>query len=330
MLLALVILVLAGALALGAAAALTRAQTARLETRFPPAGDVVAVDGGAIHLVRLGADPAAADRPAVLLLHGAPGCGADLRPLGQRLAARLPVLIADRPGSGWSRRLGGDGDAALGRQAELIRGAVRAVGARRLIVVGHSFGGSVALRYALDYPGEVAGLALINPATHPRPGGLKWFQAAAEVLLTGPLFTHTLATPLSLAALETATARMFAPEPLPPGYLGTSALALAMTPDRFRDTMQDFKLLRGELAAQAPRYAALAVPTVLVVGEADATVPAAIHGEVLARDAPAIRVVRIAKAGHMLHHGHVDRVAEEVARLAEAAPALSSAVGSGL
>ena len=102
-----------------------------------------------------------------------------------------------------------------------------------------------------------------------------------------------------------------------------------MTPGRFRDSMQDFKLLRGELAAQAPRYRALAVPAVLVLGEADATVPPAIHGEVLAGEVPSIRVVRIAKAGHMLHHGHAGRVAQEVARLAEASP-VSSVAGSGL
>jgi pimeloyl-ACP methyl ester carboxylesterase len=188
----------------------------------------------------------------------------------------------------------------------------------------------VALRYALDHPDEVAGLVLVSPATHPRPGGLKWFQAAAERLLTGWLFAWTLATPLSLAVLEKATARMFAPEPLPRGYLDWSALALAMTPVRFRDSMQDFKLLRGELIAQAPRYRALAVPAVVVLGEADATVPPALHGEVLAREVPAIRVIRIAKGGHMLHHGHAGLIAEEVVRLAEAAPAVSSTLGNGL
>jgi pimeloyl-ACP methyl ester carboxylesterase len=314
------------------AAAITIGLTARLERRFPPEGERVAVEGGDIHVFRLG--PAVApDRLAVLLLHGAPGSAADLRPLGARLASTLPVLIADRPGSGWSTRPGGDADAGLGRQAGLIRHAVRVLGARRLIVVGHSFGGAVALRYALDHPDEVAGLVLVNPATHPRPGGLKWFQAAAELLLTGRLFSRllawTLATPLSLAVLDKATRRMFAPEPLPAGYLDLSALALAMTPGRFRDSMQDFKALRGELAAQAPRYPALAVPAVLVLGEADATVPPAFHGDILAREAPEIRLVRIAKAGHMLHHGHADCVAGEVARLAEAA-AVSSAAGGGL
>lgn len=325
-------LLLAAVLALAAAAFITWVLTARLERRFPPTGDRIAVEGGDIHVVRLGAAPQP-DQPAVLLLHGAPGCAADLKPLGARLAATLPVLVADRPGSGWSSRPGGDGDAALGRQAELIRGAVLALGARRLVVVGHSFGGSVALRYALDHPDEVAGLVLVNPATHPRPGGLKWFQAAAERLLTGrfvaALFSWTLATPLSLAVLEKATRRMFAPEPLPSGYLDWSALALAMTPARFRDSMQDFKWLRGELTAQAPRYPALAAPAVLVLGEADATVPPALHGEVLAKDVPAIGVLRIAKAGHMLHHGHAGRIAEEVVRLAEAAPAVSSMVGNG-
>ncbi|WP_170263732.1 alpha/beta fold hydrolase [Blastochloris sulfoviridis] len=305
---------------LGVAALATRRASRRLEARFPPAGTRVEAGGGAIQVLRLGPAPAP-ERPTLLLLHGAPGSAADLRALGERLthgAAALPVLVPDRPGSGWSGRPGGDADAALGRQAELIRAAVQALGARRVLVVGHSFGGAVALRYALDHPDEVAGLVLVNPATHPRPGGLKWFQAAAEKLLTGPLFTRTLATPLSLAALETATARMFAPEPLPVGYLDASALALAMTPERFHHTMQDFMRLRGELIAQAPRYAALTAPLTLILGTADATVPPADHGEVLARELPAARVVRIEGAGHMLHRGHAGLVAGEVGRLAAA------------
>ncbi|BBF94454.1 alpha/beta fold hydrolase [Blastochloris tepida] len=313
------------AAALGIAALLTRRATRRLEARFPSTGTRVDAGGGTIHVLRFGSAPAP-DRPAVLLLHGAPGSAADLKALGERLthgAAALPVLVPDRPGSGWSGRPGGDADAALGRQAALIRGAMQALGARRVLIVGHSFGGAVALRYALDHPDEVAGLVLVNPATHPRPGGLKRVQAAAEALLTGPLFTHTLATPLSLAALEKATARMFAPEPLPAGYLDASALALAMTPERFHHTMQDFMRLRGELIAQAPRYPALTAPLTLILGTADAVVPPADHGEVLARQlagraAPAVRVVRIEGAGHMLHRGHAGRVAEETGRLAGA------------
>jgi pimeloyl-ACP methyl ester carboxylesterase len=298
------------------AAATSWLLTRRIEARNAPRGHFVTADGVRLHVVDLAPEePSDPPLPTVLLLHGANLCLDDMRmALGERLARRLRVLIPDRPGQGYSS-VGPGQLASPAYQVTLIRAAVRSLGAGPLIVVGHSFGGLIALRYALDDPHAVAGLVLINPTTHPRPGGLPWFQRAAEVLI-GPLVVNTVLLPLSLATIGRLTDRIFRPEPAPPGYAARSRLALALTPRRFSASLREYSGLRDQLVDHVPRYPAIRVPTLIVAGTADPVVPPAVHAEALAAALPRARLLRLIGAGHMAHHAHAETIAAEIERLA--------------
>lgn len=312
---------------LAVSALLTWGLARTIEEENPPVGRFIDTGAARIHLVDLKPEQAPASAgaastapPAVLLLHGANVQHTDMRvALGDRLARRLRVLLPDRPGQGWSGE-GGPEVSDPGHQVALIRSAVEKSGAGPLIVVGHSLGGLIALRYALDEPGAVKGLVLINPTTHPRPGGLPWFQRVAEVLFVGPLI-WTVLLPATLPMMDRLVARLFRPEPPTRDYAGRTALALALTPRRFRNSMTEYSDLRDHLVAVAPRYPDVTVPTVVVVAEADPIVPAAVHGEVLAKVLPRGRLVRIPGAGHMAHHRHAEIIAAEIERLAGLPPA---------
>lgn len=321
----LVVLVVAG---LFGAAGLTLWQTRRIEAENPPVGRFFAVgpDGGArLHLVDLhppavpsgtDTDTDAEQKPVVLLLHGANVHLADMRvALGDRLAQTLRVIVPDRPGQGWSDA-GGAVVSDPGHQVAMIRAAVEALGVRRLVVVGHSLGGLIALRYALEAPESVAGLVLIAPTTHPRPGGLPWFQRFAEVVI-GPLMTRTVLLPLSLASLKPMVVRLFRPESPPENYAAATGLTLGLTPRRFLASLADYSDLRDHLVAMAPRYPDIDLPTVLVVGEADEVVPPAIHADMLAEVLRHRKIVRFPGAGHMLHHTRAAPIAAEILRLVD-------------
>src|SRR5262245_16344116 len=132
------IVVLAAAALLGGLALFTALSVRSIEQAHPPAGRFVEVAGGRIHLVELGPR----DRAPVVLLHGASGNLEDMRlALGERLAERHRVVLLDRPGHGWSDRLGGSADASPARQAALVHEALQRIGIRRAVIVGHSWSG---------------------------------------------------------------------------------------------------------------------------------------------------------------------------------------------
>src|ERR1043166_9201894 len=118
---------------LGIGATITAVGVARLERAHRPAGRLVPVDGGRLHVVELApAQPSEAlpsEALPVVLLHGASGNLEDQRlTLGHALAARRRVVLIDRPGHGFSDRPGGASDASPGRQAALIARALTHVG----------------------------------------------------------------------------------------------------------------------------------------------------------------------------------------------------------
>jgi pimeloyl-ACP methyl ester carboxylesterase len=175
---------------------ITAVGVALLERAHRPAGRLVPVAGGRLHVVDL-APARPSDSAPIVLLHGASGNLEDQRlTLGNALAARHRVILVDRPGHGFSDRPGGRSDASPGRQAALIAQALARLGVSRAIVVGHSWSGALAAALALDFPERVAGLALLAPVTHPWPGSIFWYNRLAGMPLIGRLFVETCAFPL--------------------------------------------------------------------------------------------------------------------------------------
>ena len=138
-----------------------------------------------IHYLRTGSGP------PVVLLHGASGNLRDWT-LGAlaAIAERHDVIAFDRPGLGFTGRPVAARPAA-GAQAALLRDALARLGVERATLVGHSFGGAVALAWALDAPETVAGLLLLGAPSQPRgrPGLMTGLLANR---LTGPLVARNV------------------------------------------------------------------------------------------------------------------------------------------
>lgn len=243
--------------------------------------------------------------PPVVLIHGL-GCSRaiweDLRP---GLEGSLQVLAYDLRGSGRTAASSTDGF-SLATWAADLRATLAALGWKRPLLVGHSLGAAVALKYALTAPDGAAGLVLI--ATDARLSRLAPRMRAAAALierigLTAWVDDHWSKNPpfsgVSLARdpamLDRYRALLLANDP--EAYVRT-CLAIASAED---------------LSAGLPT---LTLPALVVVGGADdRTLPE--EGAAVAASLADAELVEIEEAGHTLPFEAPAELAEAVVSFAD-------------
>lgn len=239
----------------------------------------------------------------VLALHCALAHGGAWAPVVDSLGARLRVIAPDMPGHGKS----GDWDRTGDLHDQVTDMAATFLGAG-CHLFGHSFGATVALRLALEQPGLVRSLVLIEPVLF----------AAARAGAPEVFAAHQAASALFRDAYERGdameAARLFTGRW--GGGRGWDALS-----DKQRQGFADRIgfVLAGNRALNADsagllvpgRLEQVGVPVLLIRGAESAPIMAAIHDALAAR-LPDVRQVVVAGAGHMLPLSHAGEVAAEI------------------
>ena len=292
-------------------------RAARAEARNPPEGRFVEVEGVSLHAVVLGEAG-----PWVVLIHGASGNVRDWTfSFADDLARDYRVAIFDRPGLGYSGRadpsLGGAFDTraeAPADQARLLSAAAQALGVTDPIVVGHSYGGAVALAWALDHP--AAAVVLNAGVALPWPGGLDWTYDVVGHPLGGALLPPLASALLSEGYLRANLQGVFAPDPVPDGYLERGGVMLATRAETIRANGRQVARLRPHVVEQSARYDEIAIPVEAVHGTADTIVPADIHAIPLSERHHGVRLTLVDGMGHMPHHTHPQVVRAAIDRAA--------------
>lgn len=275
------------------------------EQKAPAIGRMVDIGDERLHVLDMG--PKDSAHPPLLLIHGASVNLRDMKmALGDTLARDRRVIMIDRPGRGYSTR--GDDGWRLGAQAGAIKAAVDALGAERPVVVGQSFGGAVALRYALDYQDETAGLVLLAPVSHEWPGGVAWYNNVSQWPVAGFLLRRLVVPAYGQLTARSGVESTFAPDPAPENYYEQSGLALLFRAKDFRANAADLANLKREIIAQQDRYTELTLPVAIVTGTDDTTVSPDIHSKQLASDIPGATLTLLPQTGHALHHAETARI----------------------
>jgi pimeloyl-ACP methyl ester carboxylesterase len=280
--------------ALGALALYTSAESRRAERAFPAAGAFVTVDGVRLRYRESGTGA------AVVLLHGNPGFLEDFAPddsagVFAALAHERRVVGFDRPGHGYSDRASTSGTTPR-EQARLLHGALQQLGVVRPILVGHSWGGGLALVYALQYPDDVGGLVLLGTRAYRDSGAPDPVYAMNRVPVLGALLQHTMMLPLGRWILDRRLASAYAPD-APDASHAARARGLWLRPTQIAATVWDSPNLQAALDAASPRYGSIAVPVTVLVGDGDRGLA---ESRRLARAIPGATLSVLPHTGHEL------------------------------
>jgi pimeloyl-ACP methyl ester carboxylesterase len=185
-----------------------------------------------IHYVKAGSE----SKPLVVFIHGSPGSlDAFIHFLTDSILLDNALLITtDRPGFGYSNF--GNGEPSLEKQADALIPILQKYRENRpVILVGHSLGGPLIARMAIDYPDLVDGLIIVAGSVDPKlEPNETWFRAP-------------LATPFLSWIL----------------------------PRSFRASNEEIYQLKPELEEMLPLWKNVTCPVIIIHGSKDVLVPVA-------------------------------------------------------
>lgn len=314
-------LILAALIVAGIAFGLKRADLAeaQIEARNFPEGQFVKVAGRDVHVVVMG------EGPDLVLIHGAGGSTRDFTmALADRLSDRFRLLVFDRPGHGWTQQIDpahdnwwtstSDSPRAQGRH---LAEAARLLGAEEPLILGHSYGGTVAMGWALEAP--TAGVVILSGATMPWPGSIDWQYRVMGSAPGGALLPPLVPAVLTAEFVETTLKGVFKPDPVPENYLSRAGVLMAIRVQTLRANNRQVNALRPHVVEMSAHYSTLTMPFEILHGSADKTVYAEIHAEPLAALVGDAAVTLLDEVGHMPHHVVPEQVIAAVNRIADRA-----------
>ncbi|MFK7943334.1 MAG: alpha/beta fold hydrolase [Paracoccaceae bacterium] len=279
-------------------------------TRWPPIGNIVRVDGLDVHYWEQGAGQ------PVVLIQGASGNLRDFTfALAPLLANNFRVIAFDRPGFGYSARLPEMGWEPRAQARHLAK-ATSALGAVRPIVLGHSWGGALAMAWAVEDGTNLKGVVSLAGATMPWGGDLAFHNTLLASQFTGPPLAWLVSRNFSEKLIASFLDSTFAPQSVPEGYADYVGGPLATRSATVQGNAQDLTQLNTALEHQSQSYAEVTCPVEILHGTADDTVIAGLHADGLHALLPNSHLTLLEDVGHMPHHARPEAIQIALSRLA--------------
>ena len=219
------------------------------------------------------------------------------RPLS-KLDSRL--IYIDRPGFGYSDRDERKWDAE--RQADLARSYVKNIHGKNLILVGHSWGASVAMAWAAKFPEDVKGVVSIAGLNMPFSGVSKLANDIGLLRVAYELYFTSVAKRADSGSIEKFAGRMFQPQDIPTGYLDYVGSDLSRRRSTIKANKSDLLITSQALKQNFKFYRRIEMPVEIIHGNEDFLLPFKSQAVSFNQVIPNSRLHVLPNLGHMAHH----------------------------
>jgi pimeloyl-ACP methyl ester carboxylesterase len=244
----------------------------------------------------------------VVCLHSSASTSGQWRSLMDVLARRFRVMAADLYGYGQSPAWADDRKLTLADEASLVEPVFRAAG-ERFHLIGHSYGGAVALRAALDAPERIRSLVLVEPVLFALLLQEDPEQAAAREIAS--VRDDTIAA-VECGELERSAERFVDYWMGPGSWSKLPDKRRAPIASAMRKVKSDWNALFTEPTPLAA-FSKLAVNTLYIIGS-ESPASSRATARLLIPTLPSVTVVEMAGIGHMGILTHPEKFNAEIER----------------
>lgn len=253
-------------------------------------GQTVRVSGAKLHYIRKGSGT------PVVMIHGSYSSHHAYRmSIFDKVAEKYDAIAFDLPGFGKSPRH--RKRFPIKDRAALIREALIALKIEKPVLVGHSSGGALALRFALDYPGTASSLVLLAPYVEPY-GKSHIFYRAVTAPVIGDLFYFGFLKPWKMFKPDRLfLRRSFSPSEPNVEYAKVE-VKLAARRVSFRSSAMDVQNMGFELAEMAGRFGEIKIPVTIIAGDSDVVAPYERNAKQLHPQIPHSKLITLKGIGH--------------------------------
>jgi pimeloyl-ACP methyl ester carboxylesterase len=300
--------------ALGVSALANRHLAKKAVRDNPPLGQFLMIDGVRLHYVERGTGE------PLILFHGNGSMIQDFDSsrLIDLAARNYRVIVFDRPGFGHSERPR-DRIWAPTAQATLFKKALHRLGVSRALVLGHSWGASVAVALAFGYPDLVGGLVLASGYYYPTARADVLALSVPALPLAGDVISHTISPIASRVMWPVLLRKIFGPQSVPLKFAAFPK-EMAVRPSQIKASAAESGLMIPSASEFKDRYTELRMPVSIIAGENDRLIDIDEQSRRLHADVAQSKFHPIPGNGHMVHQTATTSVMSAIDEVSETIP----------
>ena len=285
----------------------TQLEVKKIENKYPPLGYFKNIDGYNIHYTDIGSGQ------PVVLLHSQPANERQFDLLKNKLKENYRVISIDRPGMGYSEGPKINSSERLLLQAEIISKLLDEIIDEKPIVVGHSYGGALALSLALYEEKNIKKLILVNTVSHPWEGDGVWlpFKIITNPLI-GKIFSQTYAMIYGKSVIDRSADDNFPDNKPTPGFVNRVGAELTLRPASLESYALDAINLKSSLSKQYKKYKNLSIPVTILAGIGDRVTPNKTHSFQLLKNIKHSKLIELSNVEHSIPELNPMKIIEEI------------------